>query len=194
MPLIFMCFLAPYTRAASHTQAAPSMPTVPTHPSDFPHMLAPFSHTFPRLPHTVTKLQKPSSNFNETSVPAQQIPNQLAQQIPRTCVSSLHRSPTNQPANSPTLGYTCTAMAASYASQPAETSGRSTQTYASNQLTQIPPSNDWGAWTTTLRRRCDVDDRGASTCMYDRAIGPKGPMIVGPEGPTAGHCVPAWPT
>ena len=58
MPLIFMCFPAPYTRAASHTQTAPSMSTVPTHPRDFPHMLAPFSHTFLRLPHTVTKLQK----------------------------------------------------------------------------------------------------------------------------------------
>ena len=68
MPLIFMCFPAPYTRAASHTQAAPSMSTILTHPRDFPRVLAPFSHTFPRLPHTVTKLQKPSSNFNETSV------------------------------------------------------------------------------------------------------------------------------
>ena len=76
MPLIFMCFPAPYTRAASHTQTAPSMSTILTHPRDFPRVLAPFSHTFPRLPHTVTKLQKPSSNFNETSVsgPANQAP------------------------------------------------------------------------------------------------------------------------
>ena len=73
-----------------------------------------------------------------------------------------------------------TAMAC--ASQPAETSGRSTQTYASNQLTQIPTSNDWGAWAT-LRRRCDVnvDARGggpAPACV----IGPKGPMDDPPEG------------
>ena len=48
--------------------------------------------------------------------------------------------------------------------QPAETSGRFTQTYASGRFAQILPSNDWGAWTpghgvrarhrfATLRRR-----------------------------------------
>ena len=143
-------------------------------------------------------IQSPSSKnpdigFDKTSVPAQQIPNQLAQQIPRTCVSSLHRSPTNQPANSPTLGYTCTAMAASYASQLDETSGRSTQTYAPDRLTQIPCADEGGMGVSVRhrfamrrRRRCDVDDSGASTCMCDRAIGPKGPIMVRPEGRTDG--------
>ena len=37
------------------------------------------------------------------------------------------------------------------------------------------------------RRRCvGVDVRGASTCMCDRAIGPKGPIMVRPEGRTDG--------
>ena len=54
----FHGFSDPMHTSASHTQTAPSMSTVPTHPRDFPHMLAPFSHTFLRLPHTVTKLQK----------------------------------------------------------------------------------------------------------------------------------------
>ena len=60
-------------------------------------------------PHTATKLQKSRHWFRQDQR------------------SSLHRSPTNQSANSPTLGYICTTMAASHASQPAETSGRSPQ-------------------------------------------------------------------
>ncbi len=54
---------------------------------------------------------------------------------------------------------------------------------APTQLTQTPTSNDWGAWVwhrlAMRRRRRGVAatcrrQGGASTCMYDRAIGPKG--------------------
>ena len=53
--------------------------------------------------------------------------------------------------------------------------GRSTQTYASNQLTQIPTSNDWGACTASLRdvtASASTSGGAAPACM----IGPEGPM------------------
>ena len=45
-----MGFPFPIQAGGFHTQAAPSMSAVPTYPRGFLHMLAPFSHTFPRLP------------------------------------------------------------------------------------------------------------------------------------------------
>ena len=59
------------------------------------------------------------------------------------------------------------------ASQPTETSGRLTQTYAPTRFTRIPPSNPRGACTASLR---DATTASASTtgdpmpaCLYDRA-------------------------
>ena len=54
----------------------------------------------------------------------------------------------------------------------------------SNQLTQIPTSNDWGAWATTpasLRRQ---RRRRGGGSQHVCVIGPKGPMMVRPEGRT----------
>ena len=48
--LIFMGFPFPIQVGGPHTQAAPSMSAVFTHPHGFPHMPEPFSHMFPRLP------------------------------------------------------------------------------------------------------------------------------------------------
>ena len=45
-----MGFPFPIQAGGPHTQAAPSMSAVFTHPHGFPHMPEPFSHTFPRLP------------------------------------------------------------------------------------------------------------------------------------------------
>ena len=61
----FHVFSGPIHVGGPRTQTAPSMSTVPTHPRDFPHMLAPFFNTFPRLPHTVTKLQKSRHWFRQ---------------------------------------------------------------------------------------------------------------------------------
>ena len=93
---------------------------------------------------------------------------------------------------------------------PAETSGRSPQIpnrfrhasslgrrgrlwriYTPTQLTQVPCADEGGMgvrvrrrFAMRRRRRCDVDDSGASTCMCDRAIGPRGPITVKPKGLT----------
>ena len=111
-----------------------------------------FSHVSvdPPYNHQAPKIQL-QSRRDQRSAP--QIPSQPTQQIPRTCVSGLHRSPTNQPANPPT------SRARPWrASQPAETSGWFTQTYTFYQLTQIPTSNDegdrvWHRLATRRRRR-----------------------------------------
>ena len=58
--------------------------------------------------------------------------------------------------------------------------GRLTQTYAFYQLTQIPTSNDWGAWASTPASTSTSGGGGAAACM----IGPKGPIMVRPEGRT----------
>ena len=169
-----MCFPAPYTRAASHTQTAPSMSTILTHPRDFPRVLAPFSHTFPRLPHTVTKLQKPSSNFNETSVsgPANQAPVGL-HEFPASTAGAVPHVQTEH--------------------QPAETSGRSTQmrvrpTY-SNSLRRrgghgrqgTAPLRDAATTAATLTTR----SRG---CVVVRR---RAGMVLGPN--LASRYVEFWP-
>ena len=68
---------------------------------------------------------------------------------------------------------------------PAETSGRSTQTYASNQLTQIPCAGEGGMGTASLR--------DATTPTTPTTVGPA-PVLVRPEGRQparlwAGNCV-----
>ena len=94
----------------------------------FPHVSVdpPYNHQAPKI-----QLQ---SRRDQRSAP--QIPSQPTQQIPRTCVFGLHRSPTNQPANPPTSRARPWRV-----SQPAETSGRSTQI-------RIQPT-----YSNSLRRR-----------------------------------------
>ena len=119
MPLIFMCFPTPYTRAVPVLKRRPPC-QVPTHPRDFPHMLAPLFNTFPRLPHTVTKLQKSrhwlrrdqrsgftnpqpttSSRHPEPALPSSKpIPNRF-QQITRVTIQQTKRRPV--PANATDL-------------------------------------------------------------------------------------------
>ena len=57
--LVFMGFPFPIQASGPHTQAAPSMSAVPTHPRGFSHMLAPFPHTFPQIPQPHTPAQIP---------------------------------------------------------------------------------------------------------------------------------------
>ena len=48
--LVFHAISVPHTSGRLPYTSGPSMSAVPAHPRGFPHMLAPFSHAFPRLP------------------------------------------------------------------------------------------------------------------------------------------------
>ena len=59
------------------------------------------------------------------------------------------------------------------------------QICASNRPTQIPTSNDWGAWASASTTPASTSTSGGedAACLCDRAIGPKGPITVKPKGP-----------
>ena len=115
----FMGFPFPIQASGPHTQAAPSMPAVPTHPRGFPHMPAPFSHTFPRLPQSphadadphrfsrptirfrgspilLTSSKKPDSNPDETSVSGPANPQPIMPNRSPGPASHLRKSSANQ--------------------------------------------------------------------------------------------------
>ena len=164
----FHVFSGPIRVGGPRTQTAPSMSTVPTHPRDFPHMLAPFFNTFPRLPHTVTKLQKSRHWFrqDQRSGPANlqpagptnpqnlriqfpQISNQPARKFPNPRLhlhghGSLIRKPTRR-----------------------DQCGRLTRIHASDQLTQIPCAGEGDMGTASLR-----DATTASASQWGPAFKP----------------------
>ena len=55
----FHGFSVPHTSERSHTQAAPSMSAVSTHPRGFSHMSTPFPHTSPQIPQPHTPCADP---------------------------------------------------------------------------------------------------------------------------------------
>ena len=214
MPLIFMCFPAPYTRAASHTQTAPSN-------VNSPHASARLSPCWRRSPIRFygSPIQSPSSK-NPTPIstrpafPAPQIrhpqvsTNSLRRLLERYRMSGRGIGPPRPAAGSPRSthptgsrifpatkgggsgnalhrlhGHVSTGLASRpftrVVSGPARKNGASqtrrdqrdrfTQTYAPIRFTQIPRSNDWGAWVRhrfAMRRR--RRQWGQHLC-YDRA-------------------------
>ena len=175
-----MGFPFPIQAGGPHTQAAPSMSAVFTHPHGFPHTPEPFSHTFPRLPQSPyacadphrfsqfpirfrgSHIQSPSSK-NLTLIPTR--PAFLAPQTRHLPVStnSLRRLPAR-------------CRMSWWGIKSAETSDRLAQIYAPDRLTQIHCANDEGgmgirarhrfAMRRRQRRRCvGVDVRGGSTCV-----------------------------
>ena len=196
-------------RAAPHTQTA--SPYIPAdsihirnpHISQFPHIDLMPAETGAGLrwvctdgpsyasaaPQQFTKIHKVRSFTSCKSIRCCHAP-----QIPIWAILPYHQS-------DPTFAKTCAGFGRSTEHSwrivtpagliPAETSGRSTQTYAPDRLTQIPCADEGGMgvrvrrrFAMRRRRRCDVDDSGASTCMCDRAIGPRGPITVKPKGLT----------
>ena len=158
--LAFMGFSFPIQAGGFHTQAAPSMSAVHTHPRGFPHMQAPFPHTFPRLPQSPyacadpnrfsrfsicfrgSTIQSPSSkkpdtDFAETSVSGPANPQPAGSTNPQDLrIPSPQISNQPAPANPQIHGHTCTAMA--YASQPDETSVSGSADIAPVQFTRTP--------------------------------------------------------
>ena len=174
----------PYTPAAFHKftkirkvhNLTSRRPYTAAHASQIPTRLGspygPCSHMFPRIPHTTLQLQKIRFQFrrDQRSGAANPAPIQ-----PRIFPGPAYPVSTHpQHANPRPL------LHGHGARTPAETSaaGLRKPTHSTNSLKFPAPTR--GAWATTLRRRCDVDDRGGSTCMCDRAIGPKGPITVKP--------------
>ena len=190
MPLIFMCFPAPYTRAASHTQAAPSMSTILTHPRGFPRVLAPFSHTFPRLPHTVTKLQKPRHWFRQDQRSGPANPQPAGPTNPQNLrIQSPQIS--NQPARkfpNPRLhlhGH------GSLIRKPTRRDQRTVHSNAHPANLLKFPAPTRGAWVWRQRRRCGVaatlTTRGRGCVVVRRRAG----MVLGPN--LASRYVEFWP-
>ena len=162
--LAFMGFPFPIQAGGLHTQAAPPMSAVPTYPRDFPHMPAPFSHTFPRLPQPHAPAQIPIGSAGFPYVSADPPYDHQAPKIstliptrpafpapqtrhPRVSTNSLRRLPARYRMSRRSI-------------KSAETSGRLTQTCASNRFTQIPCTNDeeagamaWRRFATRRRRR-----------------------------------------
>ena len=161
-----MGFPSPIQADGSHTQAVSSMSTVLTHPRGFSYMPAPFLHTFPRISHT-TKLQKIRLQIQRD------LRHIFANQAPASSSKS------NMPATGGGAGTTCahvftgtrTVMHAYHghtftgmrapsrvcvhlhghglrARLRRDQRGRLTRIHT-NQLTQTPTSNDWGAWAST---------------------------------------------
>ena len=236
-PIRFRGF--PCDSAASHTQAASH--TV----SRFPHTTTRLTHfpirfsrspqaghlpiRFPRIHHTIRKLQGIRPQIQRDQRPAPQIPNQSC---PTDPLDLRHISANPAPTKSrksyrPAAGggagtYARTAMGMyahictmvilarpcarlhGHGHIPSPRSsrfrarfrrdqrGRFTRIHT-NQLTQIPTSNDWGAWASGygVASRCDDDGVAATTvgsapaCM----IGPEGPIMVRPEGRTGSRAI-----
>ena len=191
--------------------------------SRFPHTttrLTHFSIRFPRIHHTIHKLQRIRLQIRRDQRPAPQTPNQSCP----TDTLNLRYSPANQaPAKSskshmPATGggagttgahihghartftamFTPAQMCAYLHGHGIRARLRRDQrpalaNQAPTQLTQTPTSNDWGAWVwhrlamrrrrrrQRRRQRRRRQGRGRCVCV----IGPKGPIVVRPEGRTA---------
>ena len=171
---------SPCNRTTPHTHLPLSINSQktakPASPRFAGHTPQPMPGCFPRASDLPYHYQAPKirRQFRRGQRPAPQIPNRPAPQIPRTCVSRLHRSPTNQPTNSPTLGYTCTAMSLpawlhvrSWA--PTRRDQRSVHSNAHQANSLKFPAPTRGAWASgygVASRRCvGVDDWGPNACL-----------------------------
>ena len=192
-----MGFPFPIQAGGPHTQAAPSMSAVFTHPHGFPHMPEPFSHTFPRLPQSPyacadphrfsqfpirfrgSHIQSPGSK-NLTLIPTRPALPAPQTRHPWVSTNSLRRLPARY------------RMSRRNTNPPRPAAGSLKPTRPTDLLKLPAPTR--GAWVwhrlAMRRRRRGVaatstsTSGGASTCVM---IGPKGPIVVEPEG------VQLWP-